>query len=765
MGDYKLSASLPGHEDDVRSVAFPHPSFAISASRDATVRLWKLRSENPPTFDYEITTHGTAFVNSLAYVPPSSEYPEGLIVSGGHDSIIDVRQPSKKPDDNADALLLGHGHNVCALDVSEDGKYIFSGSWDQDARIWQVGKWESSTVLPGHTGSVWAVLSFDNKTIITGCADKAIRVFQINGKLVRTIQTDAVVRALCRLGPNHASGAHFASAGNDAVITLWTIDGHRVSQLHGHESFIYSLASLPDGRLFSAGEDRTARIWSHQQCLQTITHPAISVWSVAVCPQNGDIITGASDRIVRIFSSAPGRQADPAVIEAFNDSVKSSSIPQQAIGNINKEKLPGPDFLTQKSGTKEGQVQMISETNGNVSAYQWSTAANQWVNVGTVVDAAGSSGRKVTHEGKDYDYVFDVDIEDGKPPLKLPYNLSQNPYEVAQKFCADNKLPITYLDQVTNFIVQNTQGATIGQSTSQGGDPWGTDARYRPGDDQQVTPQEPSPRPKLLPQKAYLDIVTANHKIIFKKLQEFNQKLIDDGCKDIALNPSSMESLEETISLMEKGASKDIDPVGIDVILQIATAWPEDKRLPGLDLLRLLTASSEPATYLSEPPQTITKALPESGVFEASSPVNNTMMAVRSFSNLFRTEPGRALADKEFDAVQPLIKPFITSTNRNLIIALTTLYINYAVLLSSSPNADRALTLLDDLSRIIETATDSEALYRALVAAGTILCLGEEYCEAGRDVFDLGGAVTKAEQRVKEPRIKNVVKEIRELLQ
>ena len=54
--------------------------------------------------------------------------------------------------------------------------------------------------------------------------------------------------------------------------------------------------------------------------------------------------------------------------------------------------------------------------------------------------------------GGDYDYVFDVDIEDGKPPLKLPYNLSQSPCETATKFIENNNLPTSYLDQISNFI-------------------------------------------------------------------------------------------------------------------------------------------------------------------------------------------------------------------------------------------------------------------------------------------------------------------------
>lgn len=48
---------------------------------------------------------------------------------------------------------------------------------------------------------------------------------------------------------------------------------------------------------------------------------------------------------------------------------------------------------------------------------------NQWTKIGVVVDAVGS-GRKQLYQGKEWDYVFDVDVQDGVPPLKLPYNAS-----------------------------------------------------------------------------------------------------------------------------------------------------------------------------------------------------------------------------------------------------------------------------------------------------------------------------------------------------
>ena len=620
-----------------------------------------------------------------------------------------------------------------------------------------------------------------------GCADKLIRLFTPAGKLLNKIKGKDIIRALCRVPKDHPSGADFASAGNDGIVRLWKLDGRQVGELHGHDSFIYSLVSSPSGELISSGEDRTVRIWRGNDCVQTITHPAISVWAVAVCHENGDIVSGASDRIVRVFSRDAESIAAPKTIQAFDEAVKSSSIPQQQVGdgNINKEKLPGPEFLEQKSGTKEGQVVMIQEPNGSVSAHQWSQGAGRWMSVGTVVDAAGSSGKKTHHQGKDYDFVFDVDIEDGKPPLKLPYNLSQNPYEAATKFIQDNELPMTYLDQVANFITTNTQGATLGQQSQPepaGADPWGS-GRYMPGESRSSTTGAPSPapssRPKVLPQTSYLSIKTSNLRPIKKKIEELNQQLISEGSKDLSFDESSLSTLSSMISALETALANTapqsnpaIDP-GVEIIFTLIARWPHSHVLPALDLLRLLTASTPAvATYRTPNDESLIDMLSTSGVLADNDRPNNIMLATRALSNLFQTPAGRTLADISFDRIHELVKEASvgTGSNRNLSIAVATLYVNYAVLLTSEPHAsmpssvDRAHVLADALTALLRTWTDSEAVYRALVALGTLLSLGEEVKMAGNEVYDVEGASKKAEQAVKEPRIKSVVGEIRELL-
>lgn len=594
------------------------------------------------------------------------------------------------------------------------------------------------------------------------------------------------MRALCKLPQNHPSGAQFASASNDGSIRLFTLNGDLVGELHGHESFIYSLAVLPSGELVSSGEDRTVRIWNGNQCVQTITHPAISVWAVAVSKETGDIVTGASDRIARVFSKDKDRQAEASVIQQFENAVKESAIPQQQVGNVNKEKLPGPEFLKQKSGTKDGQVQMIREDNGSVTAHTWSSATQEWIAVGTVVDSTGSSGRKTEYLGQDYDYVFDVDIEDGMPPLKLPYNLSQNPYEAATKFIQDNELPIGYLDQVANFITQNTQGATIGQSGEQqpsGADPWGTDRRYRPGDAtsaSQPPPSLPQARQDVLPQKSYVSIKSANIKVIVKKLQEINEQLVAAGHKDVSFNPPELETVVSLCGRLESGSLSSGDPVvetGIQLLFKAASKWPAANRLPGLDILRLLAAATPVTAQTQYDGQDLISAIQRNGNFDPPVNANNAMLAVRLFANLFDTAAGRQLAASQFDLILAMICSITTGAgtapNRNITIAATTVYINYAVYFTtegraqSPESAERALQLLDELAKIFEKEKDSEAVYRGLVALGTLVrVLGDEVKSAAREIYDFNGVLTKILNASpgREPRVKGIAGEIRSAL-
>jgi phospholipase A-2-activating protein len=265
-------------------------------------------------YDDTIAVQASDWFNALAIAKPSDKHPNGLIAAGGKETIVYVKEPGTTSDSDPYRILPRHAHTISCLAFSEDGSRLISGGWDSQVFVWDVEAGEVVAELLGHTMTVWGILIYDQKFVFTACADKNIRMFDINGKLLRTIEghTD-VPRCFCKIPEGHWSGAAFASAGNDEIIRLWSLDGAPMGELHGHEAYIYSIAISPNGDIVSAGEDRTVRVFRDGKCIQTITHPAISIWSVAVCEETGDIVSGASDKTIRVFSRDPERHADAEV--------------------------------------------------------------------------------------------------------------------------------------------------------------------------------------------------------------------------------------------------------------------------------------------------------------------------------------------------------------------------------------------------------------------------------------------------------------------
>lgn len=74
----------------------------------------------------------------MCYLPPplASRNVEGHLAVGSQSGVIAIYNlafPLNEPE-----ILYGHSSNVCALHASTDGRRIVSGSWDGNARVWNL---------------------------------------------------------------------------------------------------------------------------------------------------------------------------------------------------------------------------------------------------------------------------------------------------------------------------------------------------------------------------------------------------------------------------------------------------------------------------------------------------------------------------------------------------------------------------------------------------------------------------------------------------
>lgn len=637
---YKLSATLKGHSADVRAVVSPTSDLVISASRDSTAISWSRASADAGFTQTAVLHAGSRYVNAVAYLQPSPDAPAGYAVTGGQDTIINVFSLANTTGE-PNFSLIGHTDNVCALDTTPDGT-IISGSWDRTAKVWK--DFKLAFDLTGHQQSVWAVLAVDGRQFLTGSADNTVKLWNQH-KNVRTYpgHTQAV-RGLALI-----TDIGFASCSNDGEIRIWTMEGDVVYTVTGHTSFVYSLSVLPNGDIISGGEDRTVRIWRDGECAQTIVHPAISVWSVSTMP-NGDIVTGCSDGVVRIFTAEESRYLPGDQLKAYEDQVASQALPAQQVGDVKKSDLPGLEALSQP-GKKSGEVKMVRDGD-NVTAHQWDSATSSWQKIGDVVDAVGS-GRKQLYQGKEYDYVFDVDVQEGMPPLKLPYNANENPYTAAQRFLESHDLPMTYLDQVVKFIEQNAGGVNLGGGGGQFVDPYTGASRYQPASTAagsggsefmdpftgasryRAAPSTPpavpstassdpwtggsrysratsaaaarrpstATRGKIIPVRKPLSFRQANVSAMQGKLHQLDQALRNEiSTSSLSMYPQEMSLVDEAFKYLAQVIShlahwtnppdttNPLNASHLNAIISLLERWPRETLYPVMDLARLLIA-------------------------------------------------------------------------------------------------------------------------------------------------------------------------------
>ncbi|KAM1006343.1 hypothetical protein ACFX14_003179 [Malus domestica] len=712
--EYQLRCQLRGHEDDVRGISVCGNAGIATSSRDRTVRFWSLDPSDERRYsESKILLGHTSFVGPVVWISPNEQYPDGGIVSGGMDTMVlvwDLRTGEK--------VQTLKGHQLQVTGIALDNGDIVSSSVDSTLRRWRNGQlvesWEA------HKAAIQAVIKLPSGELVTGSSDTTLKLWRGSTCTRTFVGHSDTVRGLAVM-----SELGILSASHDGSIRLWALSGEVLMEMVGHTSIVYSVDSHVSGLIVSSSEDCFAKIWKDGVCMQSIEHPGC-VWDAKFL-ENGDIVTACSDGAVRVWTINQDKIADALEVESYFSQLSQHKISRKRVGGLKLEELPGLEAL-QIPGTSDGQTKVVREGDNGV-AYVWNMREQKWDKIGEVVDGPDDSMKRPVLDGNEYDYVFDVDIGDGEPIRKLPYNRSDNPYDTADKWLLRENLPLSYREQVVAFILQNTGQNNFNLDPSFR-DPYTGSSAYVPG---QSSNKSASAKPtfKHIPKKGMLVFDVAQFDGILKKITEFNSNLLSDqDKKNSSLNEVEISRLGAIVKILKDTShyhSSKFAEVDIALLVRLLKSWPVAMLFPVIDILRMIVLHPDGATRLLQHLEAESDLLMELIRKVATNPPlpANLLTSVRAVTNLFKNSCYYNWLQKHRTEILDVYSSCYSSPNKNLQLSYATLILNYAVLLTEKKDQEGQSQVLSSALQIAEEENlDADAKFRALVAIGSLMLEG-----------------------------------------
>jgi F-box/WD-40 domain protein 7 len=291
---------LQDAHDEIIWAIKKHGSSLLTASADATVRVWDVQSKRcRHVFD----DHRRP-VLSLAVT-------DGYICTGGYDHRIFVYENDQARSYRHLATLEGHTDAVRSLVLVDD--VLCSASYDGTIRVWSLpdGNPRGGTnanpackaVLRGHSAPV-RVLATANGYLFSGSYDGTVRAWDVSTyACLATLKGHSkAVRGLTSVGRWVISGS------DDTTCRVWDAQSLTcVAVLRGHTDNVRSLASTPQ-YVYSASWDKTIRVWSvtdwtEVACLRGHTE---AVLALCVSEEQGVLCSGSFDCTVRVWNVRDG---------------------------------------------------------------------------------------------------------------------------------------------------------------------------------------------------------------------------------------------------------------------------------------------------------------------------------------------------------------------------------------------------------------------------------------------------------------------------
>ena len=156
--------------------------------------------------------------------------------------------------------LEGHKAEVTCVAISDNGRWIVTGSADKTAKVWEARIGRELVTLPGNGEEVYCVaISKDCLRILTGSATGRVWDLESGRELLNLKGHIGPVSAVA-FSPD---GERVITGGCDNIAKVWNaLTGREILTLEGHSSGLSSAAFSPDGkRILTGSRDNTAKVW------------------------------------------------------------------------------------------------------------------------------------------------------------------------------------------------------------------------------------------------------------------------------------------------------------------------------------------------------------------------------------------------------------------------------------------------------------------------------------------------------------------------